>query len=269
MFKAQEILRKVRSGELVVGAHVFFAHYEITEAFGWMGYDFVWIDGEHSAFDREKILQNIIAANSGGTASFVRVAWNDPILIKPILEMGPDGIILPMIYTAEQARQAVAACTYPPEGIRGFGPRRANRYGTMDTEEYLAQVNQSFLRIMQIEHYQGVEDLGEIMAVPGVDVIMVGPNDLSASLGLLGQTRHPKVMKYFDLLAEKCLKANKPFGVSLCASDEASIRDWIDRGVNLIGCADDLGLVRTGGQQTLAFVQELRKNYEAKVKKED
>ena len=76
-------------------------------------------------------------------------------------------------------------------------------------------------------------------------------------------------MKYFDLLAEKCLKANKPFGVSLCASDEASIRDWIDRGVNLIGCADDLGLVRTGGQQTLAFVQELSKNYEAKVKKED
>ena len=190
----------------------------------------------------------------------MRVAWNDPVLIKPILEMGPDGIILPMISTAEEARRAVAACTYPPDGIRGFGPRRANRYGTMATDEYLQNVNQSFLRIMQIESYQGVENLEEIMAVPGVDLIMVGPNDLSGSLGLLGQTRHPEVMKYFDLLAEKCIKANMPFGTSLCTSDEESIRDWINRGVDLIGCADDLGLVRTGGQQRLAFVHELRKS---------
>lgn len=265
MVRAQEILQKARNKELVVGAHVFFAHYEITEAFGFIGYDFVWIDGEHSAFDREKILANIIAANSGGTASFVRVAWNDPVLIKPILEMGPDGIILPMISTAEEARRAVAACTYPPEGIRGFGPRRANRYGTMATDEYLQNVNQSFLKIMQIESYQGVENLEEIMAVPGVDLIMVGPNDLSGSLGLLGQTRHPEVMKYFDLLAEKCLKTNMPFGTSLCTSDEESIRDWINRGVDLIGCADDLSLVRTGGQRMLTFVHELRKNKETQV----
>ena len=268
MFKAQEILRKVRSGELVVGAHVFFAHYEITEASA--GWDTTLCGSMASIppsigrrFCRT-LLQPIQAAPHPLSGCLER-----PNPDQTDLGNGAGWDYPSMIYTAEQARQAVAACTYPPEGIRGFGPRRANRYGTMDTEEYLAQVNQSFLRIMQIEHYQGVEDLEEIMAVPGVDVIMVGPNDLSASLGLLGQTRHPKVMKYFDLLAEKCLKANKPFGVSLCASDEASIRDWIDRGVNLIGCADDLGLVRTGGQQTLAFVQELRKNYEAKVKKED
>jgi len=135
VFKAQEILRKVRSGELVVGAHVFFAHYEITEAFGWMGYDFVWIDGEHSAFDREKILQNIIAANSGGTASFVRVAWNDPILIKPILEMGPDGIILPMIYTAENGSSSGSGCLHLParrhQGLRSQAgqPLRHHGYG--------------------------------------------------------------------------------------------------------------------------------------------
>ena len=158
MFKAQEILRKVRSGELVVGAHVFFAHYEITEAFGWMGYDFVWIDGEHSAFDREKILQNIIAANSGGTASFVRVAWNDPILIKPILEMGPDGIILPMI-TPQNKLSGSGSLHLPARRHQGFGPRRANRYGKPWIRKSTAQVNQSFLRIMQIEHYQGVEDL--------------------------------------------------------------------------------------------------------------
>lgn len=254
-FKAQEILQKVRSGELVIGAHVFFANFEITEAFGFMGYDFVWIDAEHSAFDKEKTLMNIIAASSGGTASFVRVAWNDPVLIKPILEMGPDGIIIPMVTSAEEARCAIAACTYPPRGTRGFGPRRANRYGTIDTQTYLDNVDQSFLRIMQIEHYQAVEDLEEIMDVPGVDMIMVGPNDLSGSLGLLGQTRHPEVMKWFDILAYKCIKANVPFGTSLGASDMQSIQDWVDRGVNLIGCVDDLGFVSAGGQKVLVQVK--------------
>jgi 2-keto-3-deoxy-L-rhamnonate aldolase RhmA len=261
-FKAQEILHRARDNQLVIGAHVFFANFEIAEAFGFMGYDFVWIDGEHSAFDKEKTLMNIIAANSGGTASFVRVPWNDPVLIKPILEMGPDGIIIPMIASAEEARRAVAACMYPPEGMRGFGPRRANRYGTVDNDTYLSNVNQSFLRIMQIEHYKAVESLEEIMDVPGVDVIMVGPNDLSGSLGLLGQTRHPEVMKWFDKLAAKCIKANMPFGTSLGASDTESIKDWVDRGVSLIGCADDLGFVTSGGQEILAMVKGLRSKQE-------
>lgn len=238
---------------------MFFTDAEVSEALGDHGFEFVWIDAEHSAFDKACILHHIMACASAGTASIVRVAWNDPVLIKPVLEMGPDGIILPMVCTQEEARQAVAACSYPPLGVRGFGPRRANQYGAVDTEDYLGEVNDSFLRIVQIEHVQAVENLEAILQVPGIDLAMVGPNDLSASVGHLGQTRHPQVMALFDRIAQTCKRLNKPFGVSLGAGDEASIRDWILRGVNMIGCGDDISYLSIGCKRTFQLIASILK----------
>nr|WP_320129428.1 aldolase/citrate lyase family protein [uncultured Sphaerochaeta sp.] len=113
----------------VVGGHVFFTDPSITEAMATFGYDFLWIDGEHGPFDKQNLLMHVMAANEGGSAAFVRVAANDPVIIKPILEMGIDGIIIPMVLTEQETKDAMAACLYPPEGIRGFGPRRAIGYG--------------------------------------------------------------------------------------------------------------------------------------------
>ena len=144
MYRAAQMRAKFAREEMVVGAHVFLTDPEISESLANHGFEFVWIDGEHSAFDKDCILRHIMACAAGGAASIVRVAWNDPVLVKPVLEMGSDGILLPMVSTAEQARQAVAACSYPPLGIRGFGPRRAIQYGALETEEYLRDVNDSF-----------------------------------------------------------------------------------------------------------------------------
>lgn len=254
-FLAEELREKFVRGETVIGGHVFFTDPEIAESLGMHGFDAIWIDAEHSALDLNTILGHVTACAAAGTASLVRVAWNDPVRIKPVLEMGPDGIILPMICTSDDARNAVRSCTYPLEGIRGFGPRRANGYGAVDNHTYLEGAMKSFLRIVQIEHKTAIENLDDIIQVEGIDLLICGPNDLSASYGHLCDTRNPEMFPIYDLFAEKCKKAGKPFGVSLGANDHASILDWHRRGANFIGCGDDISYIDIGCRATYDFLK--------------
>lgn len=254
--KAQLLREAFRRGEVVPGGHVFFTDPEITELLGDHGFRFVWIDAEHSAFDLGTVLRHIIACGSADTASIVRVAWNDPVLIKPVLEMGPDGLILPMIRTAQDARDAVSACRYPPRGVRGFGPRRANRYGATPTPEYLENAESSFLRILQVEHRDAVENLDEICEVDGVDLLVIGPNDLSASYGHLGDTRNPEMFPIYDRIARTCKAHGMPFGPSLGAADHASMREWAARGATFMGCGDDISYLSDGAKATFQFLKE-------------
>lgn len=271
--KAEAIRRKLKDHELVVGAHVFYNDAAITETFGYMGFDYVWIDGEHCAFDKQSLLSHVVGAYAGGTASIVRVEWNDPVLIKPVLEMGIDGLILPMVCTAEEAEKAVAACMYPIScvgnqtvtgeggyrynGIRGFGPRRANQYGALSNEDYLKDADRSFLRIVQIEHKKAVENLREIIAVPGLDAVVVGPNDLSASYGYLGDVHNPAMQPVYEEIASVCREKDFPFGVSI-GPDHAFIEEWARRGATLISCADDISSINLESRDVLGFVADLR-----------
>jgi len=234
---AEKLREKFGSGETVIGGHVFFTDPEITELLGYHGFDAIWIDAEHSAFDLNTILGHIMACASSGCASLVRVAWNDPVRIKPVLEMGPDGIILPMVCTAEEARQAVRSCTYPLKGVRGFGPRRANQYGALESGEYLENAEKSFLRILQIEHKDAIENLDEILAVEGIDIIFVGPYDLSSSLGVIGQIDHPKVMECIQEICDRA--AAKGVKVGCFADNVASARRLREMGVKFIGYSCD------------------------------
>lgn len=254
--KAQQLREAFGRGEVVPGGHVFFTDPEIAELLGCHGFKFVWIDAEHSAFDLGTVLRHIMACAAADTASIVRVAWNDPVLIKPVLEMGPDGLILPMIRTEQDARNAVAACRYPPRGVRGFGPRRANRYGAVSTPEYIANAESSFLRILQVEHRDAVENLEKICAVDGVDLLVIGPNDLSASYGHLGDTRHPDMLAIYDRIARVCKEQGMPFGPSLGAADHASMREWVARGATFLGCGDDISYLSDGAKATFQFLKE-------------
>lgn len=254
--RAQMIREKMQRGETVIGAHTFYMDPSITEAFGLHGFEFVWLDGEHSAYDRASTLAHIIAAAAGNTASIVRVTWNDPVLVKPVLEMGPDGIIFPMVCTADEARAAVAACMYPPQGVRGFGPRRANAYGAIPNEEYLDHPEERFLRIMQIEHVDAVHNLREILSVEGVDLPLFGANDLSASVGHLGDTKHPEVRALCEEGIAVCRELHRPFGVSLGAGDHEAIQWWLDHGVSFLGCGDDISYIDMGCQATMAYVKD-------------
>ena len=248
--RLEKLKERVKSGEIVVGTAVLLSDSVITEQLGTLGYDFIWIDGEHSVLTNEQIRAHIMAAELTGMATIVRVPDHDPATVKPILENAPDAVIFPMINTAEEAKQAVASCLYPPKGIRGYGPYRAHRFGMIPNEEYVASIDQCFLKIMQIEHAEAVKNLDEILNVEGVDSIVVGPNDLSASIGLLGQYRHPDVLALMDEIADKCRSHHVPFGVSVGYNEE-NIADWKRRGVSWIEVGSDWIYMNIGAKMNL------------------
>ena len=202
--------------------------------------------------------QQIITIRGAGIAPFVRVPWNDPVLVKPVLEMGPAGIIFPMIGSVGEAKKAVGACRYPPKGIRGFGPMKANNYGTMDSKEYFELADGEPWVILQIEDYKAIKDLKNIIEVDGVDSIAIGPNDLSGSIGKLGQTRHPEMLKLMDEYAATCREAGISFGTSI-GFDEQNVTEWIDRGVDWICVDADASYLLSGGINTLNNTRKIIK----------
>lgn len=219
----------------------------LSELMGMVGFDFVWIDGEHGPYNNTSIQNHIIAARAGNIISMVRIPVNSPDIVKPILEMGPDAVIFPMINSSKEAEQAVSACIYPPNGIRGFGPRRANNYGLM--KDYIETYKENQWKIMQIEHIDAVNNLDEILSVQGIDALLVGPFDLSASMKIIGRTRSPEIINVYDEIAEKCNAAGMIFGAF--ASDADSIKDWKKRGAKFIAIATDTGLIVSAANSIL------------------
>jgi 2-keto-3-deoxy-L-rhamnonate aldolase RhmA len=247
---------KIAAGDTALGANINLIDPAVTELLGDVGYDFLWVDLEHTPLTNERVFQHLIAARGTGAAVFVRIPWNDPILAKPILEMGPDGIIFPNIRTAEEARLAIRSVTYPPGGIRGFGPMRAIRYGLDDVLEYVGEASSRLWKIIQIEHSQAVENLDEILDVEGIDSIVVGPCDLSGSIGLLGQTDHREVKKLIDTISGKARERNIPFGAGI-GYNPATFREWMQRGVNWIALENDYGFLRRAAVQVYREAGEL------------
>ena len=248
---------KMKQRGIVFGTHTFWGGATTAEMYGEAGFDALWIDTEHGAMDKAQLMNTIIGAASSDMAVFVRVAWNDMVLAKPILEMGVEGIIFPMVLNAGEAEAAVAACQYPPEGIRGFGPSRAIRYGNVDVQDYIHKYSKKIWPLVQIEHIEAVRNLSEILKVKGLRGIIIGPCDLSGSMGLLAQTKHPEVKKVMDEIAEKARKAGIPFGVSM-SYDEESVSDWIKRGARMIFCDNDAGYIFDGCRNTLANLNRLK-----------
>ena len=244
LFKVKE---KISNGEMVIGTSVSLADPVISEVLCSCGFDFIWIEGEHGSASKKDINLHIMAVRGAGVAPFVRIPWNDPVLAKPILDMGPAGIIFPFIKTIEEAKLAVSSCKYPPKGIRGFGPIRANNFSSMDNDKYLELSKTEPWVVIQVEHIDAVNNLKEILKVEGVDSILIGPNDLSGSIGLLGQTRHPEVLKHLDTIANECNQANIPFGTSTGFTPE-NISDWKNRGISWIALDDDFTYLIDGGK---------------------
>jgi 2-dehydro-3-deoxyglucarate aldolase/4-hydroxy-2-oxoheptanedioate aldolase len=239
----------------VIGTGVYIREPAVAEMLGAL-YDFIWIDWEHTWLDRGHILSALIACRAAGTASLVRVPWNDPVLAKPILEMGPDGIIFPQIHNAAEARAAIAACTYPPDGIRGWGPGRAVEYGAIPALQYVEESCDRVFKVLQVESMECIEALDEILELKGMDCLCVGPMDLSASVGKLAQTRDPKVLAAYDKIGEIAAKHSVPLMISYGFSP-AELEEWKDRGVRLFHVDGDLGLMRSAALHELRAIRRM------------
>lgn len=253
--KLVKIKEKIRNHESIIGTSVTFTDSSITELLADVGFDFIWIDTEHSSIHLDHVKKHIMATRGTPAAAFVRVPWNDPILVKPILEMGPDGIIFPFINTPEEAIKAVRSCLYPPDGDRGFGPQRATKYGMMDIETYIKQSSKNIWKIMQIEHVHAVDNLKEILEVNGVDTFVVGLNDLSGSIGLLGKTDDERVCCLMDQIASKAVEADVPFGVAL-PYNTTKITEWLERGASWIELPGDFTYLVKGAKEVLRGVKD-------------
>ena len=251
--------RRLKAGEFIHGGHIFLPNPAMAEAMVCFGYEYLWIDGEHGSYDKGDLLAHITAVNGAGAGAFVRVTANELSMIKPVLEMGPDGIIAPMVNSAEEAAAFISNCTYPPKGTRGFGPRRASRYGVMSDQEYLNSIDESLVKIIQIEHKKGVDNIDSILDVPGIDAVVVGPYDLSGSMNILGQVQHPDMKTAYRHIVERCKAHHITCGPSIGPGNLEIIKFWLDLDSNFVFCGDDLEFVKTGTESTIKKIREMRK----------
>ena len=256
--KNEELNRKLENRENLYGTIVCIGDPAVTEAIAQTGFDLLWIDTEHTPISGTVLQNALIAARAGGVSAWVRIPWNDPVLAKPVLDMGADGIIFPYVRTADEARLAVAACTYPPDGVRGYGPMRALDYGGVGQMDFVTKGYRKCRRVIQIEHVDAVKNLREIVAVDGIDAFIIGPNDLSGSAGMIGRVRDPRMIGIYREAAKILREAGKPFGVATFY-DGDWIRMWIDLGATIIFCGCDYGFVRDGAA---AVARDCRKLFE-------
>lgn len=244
-------------GRTVFGTHIRSQDPCISELLASVGYDILWIENEHSNLDKYQTTLHIMAAQGAGAAALVRVPWNDPVLVKPILELGPDGIVFPMVCSAEEARAAVAACTYPPRGIRGMGPIRSNRYGLTGNADYLKDADDRIFKLIQVEHIRGVENIEAILDVEGVDGIVVGQFDLSGSLGILGQIYDERNLTCIRTVFDACRRRGIPCGISSEPRPEI-VQMWLDMGADFIFMCYEYDWIRMGAQSALQAARSLK-----------
>jgi len=256
MSKSQELMKdKLKNIEQVNGMHITLPDPRVTELCGSIGYDFLWIDTEHSTIDYESLEMLLIAAKAAGSNTLVRIPWNDQILAKRVLEMGPEGIIFPMINTAKELDAAMESTLYPPLGIRGFGPRRAVNYGLDNEKEYIEKGSLDLIRCVQIETFTAVENL-EIMAQnPWVDCFIFGLNDLSASIGELPNIYNDGTQKLVDQAIRILRKAKKSIGISISTEDPKIIEFWKNKGVTFFSVGTDISSIITGTKNILNILK--------------
>jgi 2-dehydro-3-deoxyglucarate aldolase/4-hydroxy-2-oxoheptanedioate aldolase len=247
MENALKFREKLARGQVCLGTNITFRDPTVTEALSGL-LDFVWIDMEHNPLSLADVQGHIMATKGSDCAPLVRVRWNDPVLIKPVLDIGAAGIITPLVQTAEDVRRAVAACRYPPDGIRGFGPRRPSNYGQLGGPEFCKAMNDTIITVAQIEHIRAVECIDDILAVPGLTSLVIGPNDLSGSMGLMGKPRHPDVLRAIETVIAKARKKTVPVGIGI-GDDPDTIREWIDKGVNWVSMGGDFTLLLRAAKQ--------------------
>lgn len=243
-----KLKEKLSKGEVCFGTHISLNDPSITELIGNIGFDYLWIDTEHSSIGLNCLQQHLIAARAAGVSAIVRVPCVDQVRVKPVLEMGPDGIIFPQANSYELAKIALEACMYPPKGNRGFGPRRAIQFGRVPLDEYYRTIDAELMRILQIENIHAVEDIQKMATLEGVDAFIIGPCDLAASMGYFNHLRHPDVIAAIKHVEQVVHAAGIPLGVSYGACTYEDIEFWRDIGVDMISLAADTDHLLHGAQ---------------------
>ncbi len=237
--------RDLLAGKKLIGCWSSLASPITTEVLGVAGFDWILLDGEHSPNDMGTYIPQLMALKDSVSAPVVRPSWNNPVEIKRLLDAGFYNFLIPFVENVDEAQKAVAATRYPPQGMRGVSvSQRSNRYGTVP--DYFKGANDNMCVIVQIEGTAGVAAAPQIAALDGIDCLFVGPSDLAAGMGHLGNANHPDVQTAIASVFAAAKAAGKPSGI--LAPVEADARRYMAMGATFVAVGSDLGLFRAATQ---------------------
>ncbi len=242
---------KLKRNEQTLGCWVTLAHPLIPEILAPAGFDWLCVDMEHSSIDLGDLLPLIISIEANGMVPLVRVGENNPNVIKRVMDAGAYGVIVPNVNTPEEAKAAVSAVKYPPAGTRGVGLYRAQGFGRK-FEDYKKWLAKDSVVIVQIEHINAVNCVEEIFSVPGIDGFLIGPYDLSGSMGMPGALTHPKVEKAVARVMAAARKYKIPAGYHSVAADPRVARQRIKQGFRFLGFSLDSIFLGTAAVNAVA-----------------
>jgi 2-dehydro-3-deoxyglucarate aldolase/4-hydroxy-2-oxoheptanedioate aldolase len=251
-------LREKLKKQKIAGTLVCLSDPCLCEIMGNIGYDCVWIDLEHTYISYKDVLCHLNAARSAEISSVVRLPQNDLTATKKILEMGPDGVIFPMVRSLEEFNSLVQMTLYPPLGTRGFGPMRAIGYDADRAKEYVYRDNFDMCRLVQIEHVSMIDELEEIAKNPYIDGFIFGPNDLSGTIGefldVFGNATASEIKRAIEILRRN----NKYIGVA-CGFGENTLKYWMELGFDMVFAGADWNFVYECGRKTLETIKKFQK----------
>jgi 2-dehydro-3-deoxyglucarate aldolase/4-hydroxy-2-oxoheptanedioate aldolase len=254
---------KLKLNKPLIGAHVNLRDPIATEILGALGYDYLFIDTEHASLSEQDIYHHLLAARAAGTSVIVRVPVDDLTMTKHILEMGPDGILFPMVKDAEHAKALLADTLYPPYGTRGCGPKGAVRYGLDNEPHFYKEGHLSLCRFVMIEKKSAALDAERIASIPYLDGCVLGMHDLSGSISRLGDVFCEENLSLAKMAADAFLAEKKAVGLSTYAIDEKTLATYRDLGVNMISTGADYDYILRMGRDTLQRASEIFKGTNA------
>ena len=250
------IKEKLKKGGTVVGSWINSASPIVAELMASMDFDFLAVDVEHSAVDlpQAQALFQAIQSGNQACAPFVRLAGNTYSATKRYLDAGANGVIAPFINSAAQARELVQAVKFPPEGQRGVGFCRANQYG-LTLAEHVSRANEETFVCVQIEHIDAVEAIDDILVVPGIDAVMIGPYDLSASMGRTAQFDHPAVVAAIDRIGQACTRHGVAGGIHVVQPEVDEVIRRHQQGYRFIAYSLDITMLMQACQTGLTEIR--------------
>jgi 4-hydroxy-2-oxoheptanedioate aldolase len=244
VYRRNVLKQKLLAGQKALGCWAALGSPVVSELLALTGFDYLLLDQEHGLGDMGSLVAQMQAMSATPCTAVVRVPWNDHVILKRVLDAGAEGVMIPAIDTAEQARAAVAACRYPVAGIRGAGASmaRASNYGI--AADYAKTAGDELLVILQIESALAVGNIDEILAVEGIDMLFIGPGDLAASVGHMGNMKHPEVAALIGHAEKRILASGKPMGT--VPHPGSTWQDMFGRGYAFVNAGSDVSRLRDG-----------------------
>ena len=239
-----QLKSKLAQSEITIGSWITLGHPSIAEIMATAGFDWLVLDMEHSVLELSEIQMLIQVLDMQKCPAIVRLTSNHPDQIKRVMDAGANGIMVPMIKSAADAESAVQSVYYPPRGKRGVGLARAQGYGA-EFQQYRDWLEKNAVIVAMIEHIDAVNAIDSILSVDGIDAYIIGPYDLSGSMGHIGELNHPEVASAIEKVLEAGKRLGKPGGIHVVEPDQEQLQQRIAAGFNFIGYGLDIRILDT------------------------